>query len=105
MNMKYRTRLVQLPLPLFLLMVLISCHDRAPKVENDTVKTTAKMAEHVSVDLRSMIPYAADHGDKLNDSITLNYRGLLDSVYAANGYTSIWSDKQRWRGRGDSLFN
>lgn len=104
MNMKYRTRLVPPLLPLFFLLVLIACNNGAPKVENDTVKTPAKMAEHVSVDLKSMIQYAADHGDKLNDSVTLNYRGLLDSVYAANGYTSIWSDKEHWRKRGDSLF-
>ena len=95
----------------FLILMLLhlvffsSCHDRAPKIEKDPVKTPAKMAEHVSVDLKSMIQYAADHGDKLNDSVTLNYRSLIDSVYAGNGYAPIWSDKEHWRGRGDSLFS
>ena len=54
-------------------------------------------------DLKSMLQYAADNGDKVNDSTVLTYRKLADSVYGNNNYSAIWSDKQRWLPAGDSL--
>src|SRR5258708_1045281 len=55
--------------------------------------------------LRSMLRFAADNGDKLNDSTVLVYRKLVDSFYGSDGYNPIWSDKERWLPAGDSLLS
>ncbi len=61
------------------------------------------MDQHVGEDLKSVLQYAADHQDKLNDSTTLTYRALEDSLYSANGYVPVWSDKERFKRQADSL--
>ncbi len=83
----------------------MACHGGAGKRDKDEVKAPTQMDEHAGVDLKSILRYVRDNGDKLNDSTTLNYRRLADSVYDNNGYTPIWSDKEHWSGPGDSLFS
>ena len=83
----------------------MACHSGARKVDKDEVKTPTQMDEHVGVDLKSILRYVRDNGDKLNDSTTLSYRRLVDSVYDNNGYTPIWSDKEHWLSPADSLLS
>lgn len=61
------------------------------------------MDRHVGEDLKSVLQYAADNHDKLNDSTALIYRALEDSLYDTNGYVPVWSDKEHWRRQADSL--
>lgn len=104
-RMNYRKcRFRSLP-PILLMSILFSCGDKAGKIEKDTVRNPAKLEEHVEDDMKRMLQYALDNKDKLNDSITLNYRKLLDSLYDANNYTPIWSVKDHWKRQGDSLFS
>jgi murein L,D-transpeptidase YcbB/YkuD len=103
--MNYRKRSVRYLFPVLLLTVLISCHDRTGKAEKDIVKTPAKMDVNVGADMQTMLQYATDNRDKLYDSVFLNYRELADSVYENNSYTPLWSDKEHWLSRGDSLFS
>lgn len=72
-------------------------------MDKDEVKTQGQVDEHVGADLKSVLRYVADHGDKLNDSTVLQYRKLEDNFYDSNGYTSVWSDKENWRAPADSL--
>ena len=62
------------------------------------------MEERVGDDMKKMLQYALDNKDKLNDTTSLSYRKLLDSLYGANGYTPLWSDKGHWQKPADSLF-
>lgn len=87
------------------LFFLVACHGGTGKVEKDEVKTPAQMDQHVGEDLKSVLQYAADNHEKLNDSTTLLYRTLEDSLYASNGYVAIWSDKEHWKSQADSLFS
>ncbi|HXB93205.1 MAG TPA: L,D-transpeptidase family protein [Puia sp.] len=102
--MNYRKRSA-----LFLVLVLcsvliVSCHDKNAKDEKDNQKG-APVAVQGGTDIRSMLQFAADNNDRLNDTTSLNYRRLMDSVYEANDFTPLWSDKQHWRAPGDSLFD
>ncbi len=101
--MKNRKRLVLLLFPIFLLLTLISCHHKKSGEEKDVVKTPAQMDAHVGTDLKSLLQFASDNKERLNDSTVLAYRKLADSVYENNGYTPIWSNKEHWLPAGDSL--
>ena len=63
------------------------------------------MDEHVGTYLKEMLAFAAGHDGKLNDTTSLSFGKLLDSLYEANGYTPLWSDKDHWLAPGDSLFH
>jgi murein L,D-transpeptidase YcbB/YkuD len=101
--MKYRKRGAKLLFPMLLLLTLMACHDRSYKEAKDEVKTPAQVQALVGSDLKSMLQYASDNKDKLNDSIVLVYRKLEDTLYDSNGYKPLWSDKEQWLPAGDSL--
>jgi murein L,D-transpeptidase YcbB/YkuD len=88
------------------MIVLMACREggKTPGSDKDNVKTP-QTDEHPGTDVKSLLKYAADNGDKLNDSTVLGYRKLVDSIYETGGYTPIWSDKHRWLPAGDSLLS
>ncbi len=101
--MKNRKRGAKLLFPMLLLLTLMACHDRSHKERKEEGKTPAQVQALVGSDLKSMLEYASGNKDKLNDSIVLVYRKLEDTVYDNNGYTPLWSNKERWLPAGDSL--
>ncbi len=101
--MNYRKRGATLLFPTFLLLTLMACNDRSYKETKEEAKTPAQVQALVGSDLKSMLQYAADNKDKLNDSIVLVYRKLEDTLYDSNGYKPLWSDKEHWLPGGDSL--
>ncbi len=102
--MNYRKRSARFLVSVLCMVLIVSCHDKNSKDEKDNQKG-APAAIKGGTDIRSMLQFAADNNDQLNDTTSLNYRKLLDSVYEANNFTPLWSDKQRWRAPGDSLFD
>src|ERR1700760_1482213 len=102
--MNYRTCnfLTLLPV-LSLILITFSCHSSSKQVDKDTVATPALMDAHVGSDIKSLLQYASDNKDRLNDTIFLGYRHLLDSIYGNNNYAPIWSDKEHFLSDGDSL--
>jgi L,D-transpeptidase YcbB len=101
--MNYRKRGATLLFPILLLLTLMACHDQSHKDVKEEVKTPAQVQALVGSDLKSMLQYASDNKDKLNDSIVLVYRKLEDTLYDSNGYKPLWSDKEHWLPAGDSL--
>src|SRR5258707_7117274 len=89
----------------FLCAIFFSCNSSHDYKAVD-IPRAAGITETKSDDnLRSMLRFAADNGDKLNDSTVLVYRKLVDSFYGSDGYNPIWSDKERWLPAGDSLLS
>jgi murein L,D-transpeptidase YcbB/YkuD len=103
--MKYRTRIALALIPVLSLVLLFSCHDRTRKEGKGEVKTSSAVSERGGTDIKSMLDYAADNGDRMSDSTTLLYRKLASSVYDSNGYKAIWSSNKHWLPAGDSLLN
>jgi L,D-transpeptidase YcbB len=101
--MNYRKRGATLLFPMLLLLTLMACNDRSYKEPKEEPKTPAQVQALVGSDLKSMLRYASDNKDKLNDSIVLVYRKLEDTLYDSNGYKPLWSDKEQWLPVGDSL--
>ncbi len=89
---------------MLLLATFCSCGDKPGNMEKDTVKTPAKLEERVGDDMKKMLQYASENKDRLNDTLLLGHRKLLDSIYEAGNYTPLWSDKDHWLRRADSLF-
>lgn len=87
------------------MMALMACHEQSRQSRRDEVKKPPPTGIHVAIDLKSMLRYVADNGDKLNDSTVLAFRKLADSVYENNGYSPIWSARERWLPAGDSLLS
>lgn len=84
--------------------LLFSCHHPAKQPEKDIVRKPARMEEHVSGDLKVMLQYAVANQGKLNDSTTLRYVKMLDSLYGHTEHNPFWSDKGKWLAAGDSLY-
>src|SRR3984957_11692625 len=101
--MNYRKRGATLLFPILLLLTLMACHDQSHKDAKEEMKTPAQVQALVGSDLKSMLQYASDNKDKLNDSIVLIYRKLEDTLYDSNGYKPLWSDKEHWLPAGDSF--
>ncbi len=70
----------------------------------EVLKNPVQVVDHVGADVKILLGYAADKGDKINDSTFLNYRKLEDSFYSIKGYNPVWSDKENWLRQADSLF-
>jgi L,D-transpeptidase YcbB len=102
--MNYRKRSVLSFFPVLSLILLMACHSGSGKGDKGEVKTPGQTDQLGGADLKSILQYVKDNGDRLNDSTVLNYRVLADSVYDHNGYTPVWSDKEHWLPPGDSLF-
>lgn len=89
---------------MLLLATFCSCGDKPGNMEKDTVKNPVKLEERVGDDMKKMLQYASENKDKLNDTLLLGYRKLLDSIYEAGNYTPLWSNKDHWLRPADSLF-
>jgi murein L,D-transpeptidase YcbB/YkuD len=83
---------------------MFSCRHHQKEPEIDIVKKPARMEEHVSGDLKKMLEFASGNQGRLNDSTSLRYEKLLDSLYGHYEYNPLWSDKGKWLAPGDSLF-
>jgi len=105
--MNYRKRCILFFSLILLQTVFFSCHNNQLRQEDkkDTVKTPAQMSEQAAGELKKMLQFATANGDKLNDTVALHYRKLLDSLYERSNYTPIWSDKEHWLSPADSLFS
>jgi L,D-transpeptidase YcbB len=85
--------------------LLLSCGGDQPKVpEKDIVKKPARMEEHVSGDVKKLLEFASANQGRLNDSTSLRYEKLIDSLYEHGEYNPLWSDKGKWLPPGDSLY-
>src|SRR3954471_4831825 len=103
--MNHRKCCIRLLPFIFLSWMICSCGDKRGNIDKDTVKNPAKLEERVTDDLKKMLQFAADHREKLSDSTLLSYRQLLDSLYGANNYTPLWSEKDHWGRSADSLYS
>lgn len=101
--MNYRNSRLLLAPVLLLPLIFFCCHGRRGPIAVDRVENPQKMDVHVGTDLRSILGYIAGNGDRMNDTTTLLYRPLEDSLYESNGYTPVWSEKERWLPLSDSL--
>lgn len=103
-QMNYRElRSLKFTLIFLIPAIFLGCHGKQSSVASDDVKSPAQMDAHVGSDLKSMLEYTADNKDRLNDSVSLVYRRLEDSVYGGNNYSPIWSEKEQWLPLADSL--
>ncbi len=86
--------------------LLFQCQEKPKKVPvADIVTRPAKMEEHVSDDLKSILEAALQNKGQLNDTIRLAYANLADSFYAARNFEPVWSDHSRFLSVEDSLFS
>src|SRR5579862_942113 len=94
----------------YILFFLISiffwcgCRNSPEKVESDIVTKPEKMPERIRNDLEITLDDILKSGGKLNDSVTVGYSKLEDSLYSSRNYSSIWNEHERWLPLADSLY-
>jgi murein L,D-transpeptidase YcbB/YkuD len=101
--MNDRIRTVLSFIPVVSLFLLVACQGKKGNGDKDEAVTPAQTDRHVGEDLKSVLQAVADHHDQLNDSTTLLFRALADTVYSNNGYVHLWSENEHWRRQADSL--
>ncbi|PWT71059.1 MAG: hypothetical protein C5B59_18905 [Bacteroidetes bacterium] len=85
------------------IVFLWSCQNfEEPKVK-DIVKPERKLSDRISDRLLDLMEHANNNGGRINDSTTLRYTDLADSIYFQNKFQPIWSRGDRWLVLSDSL--
>ena len=74
-----------------------SCFHSSKPPEKDLVKDPARLEERVSANIRLQLSYALENNGMLNDSVLLKNAELLNKVYDAGHFKSIWSDGDYWK--------
>ncbi len=87
------------------IILFLSCKNKKTPPEKDIVKHPASMQERVTEDLKRTAEYIVKNNGKLNDSVRLNYAGLVDSFYAARDYQPSWTSNGEWNLPADSLLS
>src|ERR1700749_2368580 len=103
--MRYPSAPLRILYLFFFTAFLFSSKSEKNPAKKDIVAKPEKMAEHESNDLEKTLDYIGQNKGKLNDTVTLSYSKLDDSIYEAKKYTSLWNDHEKWIPLADSLFN
>jgi len=68
------------------------------------VKIPEKIDEKIKELLPTTLGYVKENNGKLNDSVTIKYAGLADTIYGLAEYRPIWSSNEEWTPLADSLY-
>jgi murein L,D-transpeptidase YcbB/YkuD len=88
----------------FSIFFLFSCSNLGEKKEPSVIPVaTASLHDQVTEEIKRLIDLAQKNGGKINDSVSLAFPALADSVYGKKNYESIWTRNQQWMPVADSL--
>ena len=62
------------------------------------------MPEHIANDLEKTLDYILQNKGNLNDTVSLSYAKLDDSIYDAKKFASFWNENEKWLSPADSLY-
>ncbi|HTL07381.1 MAG TPA: L,D-transpeptidase family protein [Chitinophagaceae bacterium] len=93
----------------FWLLLLLGCtagcnntEQKPPEVV--VVKIPEKIDEKIKELLPTTLAYVKENNGKLNDSVTLRFAGLADTIYGMSSYQPVWSSNEAWTTLADSLY-
>ncbi|ULQ57038.1 L,D-transpeptidase family protein [Flavihumibacter rivuli] len=75
-----------------------------PPEEVVIVKEPEQAEAKAHEQIRDLVSYLDEEKGKLNDSVRLPNYALLSTIYEENNYQPLWSEGDRWKPSGDSLF-
>ncbi|GAO43278.1 L,D-transpeptidase family protein [Flavihumibacter petaseus] len=91
------------------LLFFVACGNPSTPPKPPSEVVIAEKPEEVQVkaseQLEKLISFLGESNGKLNDSTTLRNYQLLRDIYSGSGYEPIWSENNRWKLLGDSLFH
>ena len=76
---------------------------RAP--EKHIVVNPVKLSESTAEDIHRTLDYLKTNQNRLNDSVTISFTQLIDSLYAASDYKPIWLRNEKTTPEGASFIN
>ncbi|MDP4284668.1 MAG: L,D-transpeptidase family protein [Bacteroidota bacterium] len=100
-----KVNLVNVSLVVIILCCIVGCKGKHTVKEKEIVKTPKEMNMEVADNIKSVLQFAEENNGKINDSIGLSLYGIVNSFYDQNHFESIWSNKEMWLPRADSMFN
>jgi murein L,D-transpeptidase YcbB/YkuD len=88
----------------WLFSVLTGCFNSSAPEEVVLVDKNEEVPMVVSEQIHELVRFLANRNGYLKDSILLSEYALLQQFYENNGYHPVWSEGDRWKPAGDSLF-
>lgn len=88
----------------FSLLFFVACKDTPKPPATDIASSPEQLVEKTEDNIRKSLEYAISSQGDIGDSIFTKYYDLADGIYKANDYRARWSDKERWKPLGDTLF-
>ncbi len=85
-------------------MFFFCCKNNQKQAESDIVSKPEKMPEHIANDLEKTLDYILQNKGNLNDTVSLGYAKLDDSIYGAKKFASFWNENEKWLSPADSLY-
>ncbi|HEY6505604.1 MAG TPA: L,D-transpeptidase family protein [Chitinophagaceae bacterium] len=92
-----------IPVMLFLLL-LSACNNRKQPPASDIATTPEQLDEKVVDNIEEFLDFAASGNGHIGDSIFLSHLPLLQELYEKKNYEPAWSNQERWKPLGDSMF-
>src|SRR5271154_1229648 len=102
--MRYQKTRSKTLLFLVLTMFFFCCKNNQKQADSDIVNKPEKMPEHISNDLEKTLDYILENKGNLNDTVSLSYAKLDDSIYSVKKFASFWNENEKWLSPADSLY-
>lgn len=87
-----------------LTVLVLSCGRKKKPVTTAIVSVPEKMDETVEKIIPKLTAYALSDSGRMDDSILLNQTTVANFLYNEHSNNPLWSHKQKWLNRTDSLF-
>jgi L,D-transpeptidase YcbB len=88
-----------------LFLFLSACNDRKHRPSSDMANSPEQLDEKATDNIRESLEYAAANKGDIGDSVFLSNASLLQLIYEKNQFAAVWSSKEQWMPRGDSLLH
>jgi L,D-transpeptidase YcbB len=88
-----------------LFLVLAACNNHKRPPGSDIASSPEQLNEKTAGNIRELLEFASANKGDVGDSVFLSNTHLVQLVYDKNQFTAVWSSKENWMPRGDSLLH
>ena len=90
---------------LVICIFLFSCNSADTSKDKQIVSSPDEMDKRTAENIKTTLGFAVNNNGKVDDSIHLNFSGIVNDFYNGREYEPAWSTKEKWQPLGDSLYH